>query len=281
MDDLQQRGWDSRFDGGMATRHLRLRGLADRASVLEVATIAILVAALVLVVIAIQQRLELPLVLYGVGVLAMDLGSNGLMNSKARLLVPAFTLLIPVAHGAGQAPARRRWCSPCRRRPWPARWFGAYSLTGLAVRDLMKDAETSVPVHDLIPRRWSPRALDETAEVTRAQLTALLEAARWAPSCGNTQPARYLVGLRGRDTFAADPGTLTEGNQRWAHRAGALLIGVVVTENEKGDIPYAEYGSAWPARTWCCRRSPKGWSRTRWPGSTRTRCAASSRCRTT
>ncbi|QFU85636.1 nitroreductase family protein [Amycolatopsis sp. YIM 10] len=106
----------------------------------------------------------------------------------------------------------------------------------------MKDAETSVPVHDLIRRRWSPRALDETAEVSRAQLTALLEAARWAPSYGNTQPARYLVGFRGDKTFAGILSTLNSGNQSWAHRAGALLIGAVVTENEKGDIPYAEYG---------------------------------------
>ncbi|MGC7099346.1 nitroreductase family protein [Amycolatopsis lurida] len=106
----------------------------------------------------------------------------------------------------------------------------------------MKDAETSVPVHDLIRRRWSPRALDETAVVSRAQLTALLEAARWAPSYGNTQPARYLVGFRGDKTFAGILGTLNSGNQSWAHRAGALLIGAVVTENKKGDIPYAEYG---------------------------------------
>ncbi|UJW34588.1 nitroreductase family protein [Saccharothrix sp. AJ9571] len=106
----------------------------------------------------------------------------------------------------------------------------------------MKDAETSVPVHDLIRRRWSPRALDETAVVTRAQLTALLEAARWAPSYGNTQPARYLVGFRGDKTFDGILGTLNSGNQSWAHRAGALLIGAVVTANDKGDIPYAEYG---------------------------------------
>ncbi len=35
--------------------------------------------------------------MYAIGVLAMAIGSNGLMNSKARLLLPAFILLIPVA----------------------------------------------------------------------------------------------------------------------------------------------------------------------------------------
>ncbi|PRX44747.1 nitroreductase [Prauserella shujinwangii] len=105
-----------------------------------------------------------------------------------------------------------------------------------------KEAETSVPIHELIARRWSPRALDSSAEVHPDQLRALLEAARWAPSFGNTQPARYLVGRRGDDTFQRILGTLTERNQSWAHRAGALLVGLAVTHNEKGEVPYAEYG---------------------------------------
>ncbi|MEU6645095.1 nitroreductase family protein [Saccharomonospora sp. NPDC046836] len=105
-----------------------------------------------------------------------------------------------------------------------------------------KEAETSVAVHDLIARRWSPRALDSMAEVTPEQLQALLEAARWAPSFGNTQPARFLVGRRGDTTFDRILSTLTVRNQSWAHRAGALLIGLARTHNEKGEIPYAEYG---------------------------------------
>jgi nitroreductase len=107
-----------------------------------------------------------------------------------------------------------------------------------------KPADTSVPVSPLIARRWSPRALDETAELSDDSLRALLEAARWAPSFGNTQPARYLAGRRGDDTFDRILGTLNRGNQSWAHRAAALFIGVMVTSNEKGDIPYAEYGLA-------------------------------------
>ncbi|MTD55981.1 nitroreductase family protein [Amycolatopsis pithecellobii] len=107
---------------------------------------------------------------------------------------------------------------------------------------MRKPADSSAPLADLIAQRWSPRALDETAEVTWDQLRAVLEAARWAASFGNTQPARYLVGRRGDDTFRRILGTLTPRNQAWAHRAGALLIAVMVTRNEKGEIPYAEYG---------------------------------------
>lgn len=107
---------------------------------------------------------------------------------------------------------------------------------------MRKPAESSAPLAELIAQRWSPRALDETGDVSWAQLRALLEAARWAPSFGNTQPARYLVGRRGDDTFRRILGTLTPRNEAWAHRAGALLVAVMVTRNEKGEIPYAEYG---------------------------------------
>ena len=101
---------------------------------------------------------------------------------------------------------------------------------------------TSVPIASLLAERWSPRAYDESAVVTPEQVRALLEAARWAPSFGNTQPARYLVGVRGTPAFDAILATLNSGNRAWAHRASLLLIGVMVTTNEKGDVPYAEYG---------------------------------------
>lgn len=107
-----------------------------------------------------------------------------------------------------------------------------------------KFAETSVGVHDLIGRRWSPRAFDPEAAVSDEQLRALLEAARWAPSCGNTQPTRYLVGRRSDETFKRIFDTLTPGNQSWAHRAGVLMIGTALTRNEKGEMPYPDYGVA-------------------------------------
>ena len=107
-----------------------------------------------------------------------------------------------------------------------------------------KHAHSSVPLHPLIAQRWSPRALDPTAEVTEQQLRALLEAARWAASYGDTEPARYLIGRRGDPTFRRIHSILTGGNPSWTEAAAALLLGAVVTTNEKGEIPYAEYGLA-------------------------------------
>ncbi|HET9143400.1 MAG TPA: nitroreductase family protein [Actinophytocola sp.] len=105
-----------------------------------------------------------------------------------------------------------------------------------------KPADTSVSLHPLIAARWSPRALDPAGEVGEAALRALLEAARWAPSNGNTQPARYLVGRRGDDTYRRIFDTLRRGNQSWAGAAAVLLLACAVTENEKGAIPHADYG---------------------------------------
>lgn len=99
-------------------------------------------------------------------------------------------------------------------------------------------------MHDLIATRWSPRALDPDVEVPESALRACLEAARWAPSAGNTQPARFLLGRRGDETFRRIFEVLVPGNKAWTHTAGALLLGIAVTENEKGPIALSEYGLA-------------------------------------
>ncbi len=96
--------------------------------------------------------------------------------------------------------------------------------------------------HPLIAGRWSPRAFDPDGVVAPEALERMLEAARWAPSYGNTQPARYLVGPRGTDTFDRVLALLNAGNRAWAHRAGALLVACAETRNDKGEVPYAEYG---------------------------------------
>jgi nitroreductase len=107
-----------------------------------------------------------------------------------------------------------------------------------------RDADTSVPVHPIIAARWSPRALDPAGEVPDDALRAVLEAARWAPSNGNTQPARFIVGRRGDDTFERLFALLSKRNQGWAHPAAVLMLACAVTVNEKGELPMPEYGVA-------------------------------------
>lgn len=84
-------------------------------------------------------------------------------------------------------------------------------------------ALTSVPIHPDIAARWSPRAFDPTAELTRDDLVALLEAARWAATWGRRQPVRFVVGVRGDETFTSLAGLLKRGNS-YANAAGALIL---------------------------------------------------------
>jgi len=108
---------------------------------------------------------------------------------------------------------------------------------------LSKDAQTSVAVHPLIAARWSPRALDPNGQVSDVALRAMLEAARWAPSYGNTQPARYLIGRRGDETYARIFELLSQRNKGWAWPAAVLMLCCMVTTNDKGRLPLPEYGT--------------------------------------
>jgi len=89
-----------------------------------------------------------------------------------------------------------------------------------------KPAPADHPVADLIGRRWSPRAIDPDRPVSREAVLTLLEAARWAPSCSNEQPWRFLV-FDGADPAALESarGCLKPGNA-WARRAPVLLLTV-------------------------------------------------------
>ncbi len=89
-----------------------------------------------------------------------------------------------------------------------------------------KPARTAVPIHELIARRWSPRSFDPERPVGREALLALMEAARWAPSCYGDQPWRYLVADRFADPagWEAVFACLAEQNRRWAGAAPLLLV---------------------------------------------------------
>lgn len=92
--------------------------------------------------------------------------------------------------------------------------------------NLQKQAAAQYPLHELILRRWSPRAFADRS-VERATLVRLLEAARWAPSCFNEQPWRYIVATKENPAeFAKLLSCLVEGNQLWAKQAPVLMISV-------------------------------------------------------
>jgi len=92
-----------------------------------------------------------------------------------------------------------------------------------------KIAETEHPILDLLAGRWSPYAFADR-DVEPEKMRSLFEAARWAPSCYNEQPWRFLVAER-RDAegFGRLLGCLVEFNQGWARHAPVLALSVAAT----------------------------------------------------
>lgn len=111
---------------------------------------------------------------------------------------------------------------------------------------------TRVAEHEIDPlfvERWSPRSM--TGEpLRREDLQRLFEAARWAPSCANLQPWRFVFGVAGTPAFEALFGLLDDGNQAWCSKAGALLVVTAKTTTGDGKpfpTPLFDTGAAWMA----------------------------------
>ena len=91
---------------------------------------------------------------------------------------------------------------------------------------MQKPAVTSVPILDTIANRWSPRAFDASKPVSQEQVIALLEAARWAPSCFGDQPWRFLVWNKNTDADAWQQAfdCLAPSNQTWVKASPILML---------------------------------------------------------
>lgn len=112
-------------------------------------------------------------------------------------------------------------------------------------------ALTAVAINELAARRWSPRAYDGERPVSAAQVSALIEAARWAPSCFGAEPWRFLVWNRGDDAacWQAAFDCLSPSNHKWAHRAPVLMLACAATHFEHNGQPnrWAQYDTGMAA----------------------------------
>jgi nitroreductase len=88
-----------------------------------------------------------------------------------------------------------------------------------------KTAETVYPIHPLLKKRWSPRAFSNK-EVETEKLLSMFEAARWSPSASNEQPWKFIIGLKGDETYQKIFDTLVEFNQLWAITSPVLILSV-------------------------------------------------------
>ncbi|MEE2783719.1 MAG: nitroreductase family protein [Pseudomonadota bacterium] len=114
-------------------------------------------------------------------------------------------------------------------------------------RDVFETRSPEAEADDGFVRRWSPRAFSG-APLSLDQVHVLVEAARWAPSCFNSQPWRFIYALNGDDRWADMLAILMDMNQVWAQRAGVLIAVVAKTTFDDGQsAPTASFdtGSAW------------------------------------
>ncbi|TCC34909.1 nitroreductase family protein [Kribbella sindirgiensis] len=96
-------------------------------------------------------------------------------------------------------------------------------------------------IHPVLRQRWSPRSFDQQAELSNDELKSLLEAARWAPSAGNSQPWSFLLARRGDDQHRRIVRHLAPSAAAWAPAAGALIVNLCHRYVEGTDWDYSEF----------------------------------------
>jgi nitroreductase len=137
---------------------------------------------------------------------------------------------------------------------------------------------TDYPIDPMFLQRWSPRAF--TGEpMPEYELLTILEAARWAPSCYNSQPWRFIYARRDTEHWPRLFGLLNAYNQSWAKAASALVILVskmtLLPRGADKEVPSPTHsldaGAAWGSLALQAARS--GWAAHGMAGFDRERAA--------
>jgi nitroreductase len=116
------------------------------------------------------------------------------------------------------------------------------------MRDMSQDSSDSMPptaadadIHEILAARWSPRAFSDRA-VDSPTLRSVFEAARWAPSSGNTQPWSFLAATQGEPReHARLADVLNERNRRWAQDAPVLGLSIARLRDDDRALRHGVY----------------------------------------
>jgi Nitroreductase len=105
-----------------------------------------------------------------------------------------------------------------------------------------KRLDTGAEILAVFTDRWSPRSFASRMPEPE-KLRTMFEAARLAPSAHNTQPARFLVALKGRgDDYDRLYSCLSDGNKEWAHTAPVLVLAAAMrqrfSQKDAAFVPY-------------------------------------------
>ena len=127
---------------------------------------------------------------------------------------------------------------------------------------MKKPAITQVPIDSTLAERWSGRAYDPDKVVSRDQVIALLEAARWAPSCFGDQPWRFIVWDKkvNPDAWAKAFDCIVPGNQSWAKDSQLLFL--IISDSLFGHNQqpnrWAQYDTGAAAENLCLQAASMG-----------------------
>src|SRR3954469_3522112 len=99
----------------------------------------------------------------------------------------------------------------------------------------------STELHPLLRGRFSPLRRDPRHALTAVDVDLLLEAARWAPSAGNSQPWAFVVARRGEPQHDVLVGRLAPSTRRWAPEASALVVNIAHRTVEDSELTYSEF----------------------------------------
>ncbi|NEW54929.1 nitroreductase [Nocardia cyriacigeorgica] len=96
-------------------------------------------------------------------------------------------------------------------------------------------------LHPLLAQRFSPDRFDPAGTVGDEELELLLEAARWAPSAGNSQPWAFFPARPCEPEHDLLIRHLAASSARWAPDAGALIVTLTRRFVDDPTIQYSEF----------------------------------------
>ena len=95
----------------------------------------------------------------------------------------------------------------------------------------------------VLRERWSPREFDVAHALDASQVDLLLDAARWAPSAGNSQPWAFHTVLRHASGWPEIVDCLAGSSRPWARQASLLVVNMCQVRVEGTDWEYSEFST--------------------------------------
>jgi nitroreductase len=100
---------------------------------------------------------------------------------------------------------------------------------------------TAVRLHPLLSGRFSPLAFDLGTVMADHEVEVLLEAARWSPSAGNSQPWAFVTALRGSRDHGVVTRRLAASSARWAPSASLLVVNIAHRYVDDTELEFSEF----------------------------------------